>query len=59
MNRNPLRIPEMLDLVQIIWEKNPDLRFSQILYSVVKEGEDIYYIEDDVIYLRLCMRYEL
>lgn len=33
--RDPDRIPEILALIQDHWEKNPDLRFFQLMYNVL------------------------
>ena len=30
--RDPKRISEVLELIKIIWEKDPDLRFNQLMY---------------------------
>lgn len=30
--RNPERIEEVLALINIIWHKNPDFRFNQLIY---------------------------
>lgn len=32
--RDPKRIQEMLSLIEEIWQRNPDLRFNQLLYSL-------------------------
>jgi len=43
--RDPKRIPEVLAAIREIWEKNPGLRFGQLLLNL---GNDFnYYVEDD------------
>lgn len=32
--RDPRRIEEILDLISQIWEKDPDLRFQQLVYNL-------------------------
>ena len=34
--RDPDRIPEMIELLQKIWESNPDLRLGQLIFSATK-----------------------
>ncbi|MGF1767090.1 DUF1040 family protein [Enterovibrio makurazakiensis] len=35
--RNPERIDEVLDMIGIIWKKNPDIRFQQLIYTLQSE----------------------
>jgi len=44
--RDPNRIPDMLNRLQTIWEKYPDLRLGQLITNVFR-GEGLYYLEDD------------
>lgn len=44
--RDPKRIGQMLELVQGIWEKNPDLRLGQLILNVCAVSE-LYMMEDD------------
>lgn len=46
--RNPERIKRMLDMIERIWVKNPDLRLMQLLGNALPPG-DCYYIEDYVL----------
>ncbi len=32
--RNPNRIPEILALIEQIWQQDPDLRFNQLIYNL-------------------------
>lgn len=32
--RDPKRISECLDLIKQMWEKDPDLRFNQLIYNL-------------------------
>lgn len=43
--RDPARIPQMLELVKTIWEKNPQLRFGQLILNVCAVTE-LYMMED-------------
>ena len=43
--RDPKRIPRILDQIRVIWEKNPDLRFCQLIGNCWGT-EDPYYKED-------------
>ena len=48
--RNIKRIPVVVETLQEIWEKNPDLRFGQLvsnLYGKYFGDIDIFFIEDD------------
>ncbi len=60
MSRNPQRISEVLDLIEAIWRKYPDLRLCQILDNIhSKSVHQLYYIEDDELYRLLCEIYPL
>jgi hypothetical protein len=32
--RDPKRISEVLELIELIWKKDPDLRFNQLIYTL-------------------------
>ena len=49
MPRDPKRIKEVLAEVEKIWEKNPDLRFGQLICNMFNLRGGLFYIEDDVI----------
>lgn len=58
--RNPQRISETLDLIEAIWRKYPDFRLGQLIQNVLlADDPDMYNIEDDVLYQRLCEEYPL
>ena len=40
------RINEYLKIIEEIWKKYPDLRFSQLVLNVLRNPTD-YYLEDD------------
>lgn len=44
--RDPNRIPEVLDLIEQLWEKYPDWRLGQLLVNV-SDTNDVFYVEDD------------
>lgn len=46
--RDPKRIRPLLNELAILWEKNPDLRLGQLLYSLSVDT-DVFYMEDDVL----------
>lgn len=55
MPRDPKRIPELLALIQSEWEKNPDLRFFQLvnnLRQVHGYGEYAHIITEDSALIR-------
>jgi len=35
--RNPKRIPEIMSVIQEIWEKQPDTRFNQLVHNLQAE----------------------
>lgn len=46
--RDPKRIPEVLNVLKIFWEKHPDLRFFQLLSIISDETNmDLFYLEDE------------
>ena len=58
--RNPKRIEPLLNLIKKIWEKQPDLRLTQLLSNAaLSSGEwsdnDLYHLEDDKLYKALML----
>ncbi len=49
--RDPERIKEILDLVNELWQKDPDLRFNQLIYNLQwgysKKNGDAGQVESD------------
>ncbi|MFP8968597.1 hypothetical protein ACKC9G_18590 [Pokkaliibacter sp. CJK22405] len=52
--RNPSRIPEVLGVIEKIWQKMPDVRFNQLVLNLLDEynnqGHGVgngFYLEDD------------
>lgn len=46
--RDPKRIKPLLQLIEIYWNQNPDLRLCQILSNIAPPGLlDLYHLEDD------------
>lgn len=47
--RNPERIDTILDLIEDIWRKYPDLRLGQLLINVIGTHmeNNLFYYEDD------------
>lgn len=50
--RDPKRISEVLELIEIIWKKDPDLRFNQLMYILQSgyshENDDVGKVEEAV-----------
>jgi len=49
--RNPKRIPYILSMLQERWEKNPDIRFGQLVFNMLDGIWDtpesrFFYLED-------------
>ena len=44
--RDPERIKSVLNRLQAVWEKYPDLRLGQLILNVVQDPT-LYYLEDD------------
>ncbi|WP_143072485.1 MULTISPECIES: DUF1040 family protein [unclassified Variovorax] len=48
--RDPDRIPEMLELLGEVWQRQPDLRLGQLVFNAARmrdaEVEDVFSIED-------------
>ena len=47
--RNPDRIPEIMMLLQLGWQKVPDWRFGQLIENFKRYMgvNDLFYVEDD------------
>lgn len=56
-NRDPNRIPDVLQELKLIWEKNPDLRLTQLILNLQKLDNDLYYVEDDALIEQLKKSY--
>lgn len=57
--RDPKRIKAMLELIEKIWTKHPDLRLCQLLENVSTSIDtSMYYMEDDELERRLKTFYE-
>ena len=48
VERDPNRIPNIINLLQKAWEKNPDWRLGQLFENLKRDSEedDLFYIED-------------
>jgi uncharacterized protein YihD (DUF1040 family) len=46
--RNPDEFDRILNLIAVIWRRNPDLRLGQLLYSFAGFEGDIFNYEDDI-----------
>jgi uncharacterized protein YihD (DUF1040 family) len=51
--RDPKRIAEILDLLDIIWTNQPDMRLGQIISCFNCPNYDIFYLEDDALKERM------
>jgi len=45
--RDPQRIDRILNLIAVIWRRNPDLRLGQLLLTFADFEGDIFHYEDD------------
>ena len=50
--RNPKRIPYILSLIEEKWERNPDIRFGQLIFNMLNGIWDtteprFFYLDDD------------
>lgn len=48
--RNPKRIPELLVVLQQIWEKQPDTRFNQLVHNLQWEYANLKNAYKDTLY---------
>ena len=55
--RNPERIKVILQEIDAIWHKYPDMRLGQLIGNVL-EGPSLYYVEDDSLVKALKDVYE-
>lgn len=54
--RNPARIPVLLDTIKEIWKKNPDLRLGQLIFIALrleKSADSLFNTEDGVLFQNL------
>lgn len=57
--RDPQRIPDVLHLIEKVWQKHPDLRLGQLLLNhidPVSPCPELYYLEDDELLRRLGIK---
>jgi len=54
--RDPDRIPVILQRLEQVWEKYPDLRFGQLILNVLRN--DFYYVEDEELAQRVELFYD-
>ena len=57
--RDVNRIDPMLQVIEKIWKKHPDLRLLQLLHNVLESDTMAYYFEDDELYKRLIEKYNV
>jgi len=54
--RDPERIPRVLEAIKSVWEKNPDLRLCQLVVIAAKPSQpcsEIFHLEDEELVVRL------
>jgi len=56
--RDPRRIPRIMELIQLEWEKHPDYRLGQLIFNLLDGIWDtpeprFFYLDDDLIEQRL------
>ena len=54
--RDPARIKPMLELIEEIWTKNPDLRLCHLIGNCFPAGDN-YHKEDSVLFEKLKEKY--
>jgi len=54
--RDPDRISKVLQLIHKIWVQHPELRLCQLIGNCFP-ASDLYYVEDDVLVMRLKEKY--
>jgi uncharacterized protein YihD (DUF1040 family) len=54
--RDPNRIPVVLERLEKVWEKHPDLRFGQLILNVLRN--DFYHVEDEELVTKIELFYE-
>ncbi len=45
--RDPNRIPVILNRLEKLWTKYPDLRLGQLIGNVIRREQLLYFLEDD------------
>jgi uncharacterized protein YihD (DUF1040 family) len=59
--RSPERIKSILNIIERIWEKQPELRLTQLFSNAAISGgwksNDLYYLEDNKL-LKFLLKYE-
>lgn len=61
MRRTPRpieRIQPLLDLIKRYWSDRSDLRLGQLVHSLTKPNEDVFYLEDSLLEERLRQKLE-
>ena len=56
--RDPKRIKPYLQMIENVWNKYPDLRFSQLVLNVLTQNFD-YYKEDEETYQMFKNTYKI
>jgi len=51
--RSPQRIWPLLEKISVLWLRYPDTRLGQLLSNLTRDGEDIFYIEDEELTARV------
>jgi uncharacterized protein YihD (DUF1040 family) len=52
--RDPVRINEILSLIEQVWRDHPDMRLGQLLCNLLDPTPNrLFYVEDDVLLERL------
>jgi len=47
--RDPNRIPQVLGVINGVWNQAPDLRLGQLLLNALPPGKELFYVEDDIL----------
>lgn len=55
--RDPARITPLLELIEAIWRRHPDMRLCQLIGNALP-GQDAYHVEDGALEVELRRLYE-
>lgn len=51
--RSPERVPEILQAIAKLWNKNPDIRLGQMLDALMSYHQELFQLDDDVLLRKL------
>lgn len=51
--RDPARIHRIINKLELLWNKHPDLRLTQLLWILARSNYVFFFVEDDYIEKRI------